>query len=129
MLQLCTPVPFILCWPIRPLPLAWFLVPSNSSQDINIPHHFNTINLNDSNNSNWYMDFGAISHIYVATGVLKSFSNKCNLSLILFCHGSCITVTHSRPMNLTQNTFRTSPLKDFIITPQIIEKSYFCPSI
>lgn len=83
------------------------------------------MSLNEPSNANWYMDSGVTAHLHADTGILKSFSNKCNLSSVLVGDGSRIPITHFGHTTLTQNPFRTLSLKNVLITPQIIKNLIF----
>ena len=81
------------------------------------------MSLQDPGNADWFMDTGATAHLHNDTGILKSFSDKCNNSKfsVLVGNGSRIPVTNIGHSTLSLNPFRPLHLKNILITPQIIK--------
>lgn len=73
------------------------------------------------------MDTGATAHLHNDSGILKSFSNKCNNSRLSVLVGdeSRIPVTKVGHSTLGFNSCRTLYLKNVLITPQIIKNLIF----
>lgn len=104
---------------LRP-PWQWFpLISQDHPTDL--AQAFNSLNVTDGADANWYMDTGATSHLASDTGILTYFSNKRHIKSILVGNGFSIPVTHTGHSKLFSIN-RPLHLHNILVTPNTIKK-------
>ncbi|GJR93546.1 ribonuclease H-like domain-containing protein [Tanacetum coccineum] len=91
-----------------------------TGQETLLPNAFNTMTLQDPNNTNWNMDTGASSHLNSSTSNLSTIFNSCMYPSVLVGDGNSIPVTNTGHSTLA-TPYRPLHLNNVLITPNIVK--------
>ncbi|GJR18759.1 ribonuclease H-like domain-containing protein [Tanacetum coccineum] len=90
-----------------------------TGQETLLPNAFNTMTLQDPNNTNWNMDTGASSHLNSSTSNLSTIFNSCMYPSVLVGDGNSIPVTNTGHSTLA-TPYRPLHLNNDFWTRQIL---------
>ncbi|KAL4592836.1 hypothetical protein LXL04_005842 [Taraxacum kok-saghyz] len=91
-----------------------------AEQPITLPQAFQSMNLQDPANSEWFMDTGATNHLSSDSGNLRTIFNKRSISSILVGNGASIPVTNMGH-GILPSPHRPLHLHNVLVTPNIIK--------
>ncbi|GKC53150.1 hypothetical protein Tco_1075895 [Tanacetum coccineum] len=91
-----------------------------TGQETLLPNAFNTMTLQDPNNTNWNMDTGASSHLNSSTSNLSTIFNSCMYPSVLVGDGKSIPVTNTGHSTLP-TPYKPLHLNNVLITPNIVK--------